>query len=87
MSAPITFNLPDELVERIAQRVADIIDERRVKRELPRWLTVAEAAAYIGAKPQRIYDLRSMGRLGRHGDGRRGLVDRNELDRLAEGGA
>ena len=37
-------------------------------------------AAYIGAKPQRIYDLRSSGALKRHGHGRRALISRDELD-------
>ena len=33
-------------------------------------------------RPQRIYDLRSARRLTMHGDGRRALIDRQELDRL-----
>jgi excisionase family DNA binding protein len=87
VSAPLSLTLPDEVVEQIAQRVAEILTERQPDREVSqRWLTVDQAAAYIGAKPQRIYDLRSNGRLSRNGDGRRGLVDRRELDALIEGG-
>lgn len=85
MTAPLTFTLPAELVEQIARRVAEIMLEREpAKAAEQRWLTVAEAAAYIGAKPQRIYDLRSSGRLSRTGDGSRGLVDRRELDEMVE---
>jgi excisionase family DNA binding protein len=85
----ITFSLPPEALEQIACRVADIIGERQNQTSggtVSRWLTIDEAATYIGAKPQRIYDLRSSGRLSRTGDGSRGLVDRNELDRLVEKG-
>ena len=42
--------------------------------------TVAEAAEYLRCKPQRIYDLRSSGRLPRHGDGSRVLIRRADLD-------
>ena len=86
MSAPVTFTLPVEVVEQIAQRAAEIVLERLAADDGQRWLTVDQAAAYIGAKPQRVYDLRSSGRLSRHGDGGRALVDRRELDRLVGGG-
>jgi excisionase family DNA binding protein len=82
----LTLNLPPEVVEQLAQRVADILQERageeRTSAEAARWLTIAQAAAHIGARPQRIYDLRQSGRLSRHGDGRRALIDRHELDQL-----
>jgi excisionase family DNA binding protein len=81
----VNVSLPPEWIDAIAMRVADILERRmtaRVEPEAKGWLTVAEAAAYIGAKPQRIYDLRSSGRIRRHGDGGRALVDRDELDDL-----
>jgi hypothetical protein len=89
VTSTIAFALPDEALEAIAQRVADILEERQAHRPAPakRWLTVADAADYASCKPQRIYDLRSSGRLTRCGDGRRGLVDRRELDALIEEGA
>jgi excisionase family DNA binding protein len=71
---------PDEM-EQLAQRVAEII-EQRATNGAKRWLTVAEAAEHIGCDRQRIYDLRTKGALSRSGDGRRVLVDREELDRL-----
>jgi excisionase family DNA binding protein len=90
MSAPeIRFALPPEMLDQIAQRVADILEERQGSQSEParRWLTVDQAADYLGCKRQRVYDLRSSGRLSRCGDGRRVLVDRRELDALVEGGA
>jgi len=89
VTAPLTFTLPPEAIEEIAQRVAELLERQTDPgrdRDGRRWLTVAEAAAYIGARPQRVYDLRSSGRLSRCGDGGRALVDRRELDRLVEGG-
>ncbi|MDX6592752.1 MAG: Helix-turn-helix domain [Gaiellales bacterium] len=83
-----TFTLPPETLEAIAQRVADILEERQSQTSpgiVTRWLTVDQAAQYIGANRQRVYDLRSSGRLSRHGDGGRALVDRHELDELVEG--
>jgi excisionase family DNA binding protein len=80
----LTVSLPAELVEEIAQRAADILEERLVRQAAPRWLTIDQAAEYIAASKQRVYDLRSSGRISRHGDGRRALVDRDELDQLIE---
>ena len=86
----LSINLPDDVLEQLAQRVADILEERGAAgagaRTADRWLTVDQAAAYIGSRPQRVYDLRSSGRLTKHGDGARALVDKIELDNLLEGG-
>jgi len=88
MSSPLTFTLPPEAVEEIAQRVAEIMLERqadhRGRNSGSRWATIDEAADYLRCSRQRVYDLRSSGRLSRHGDGGRALVDRRELDRLVE---
>ena len=83
----MTLSVPPELVEEIAQRAAAIALERlRVEAETaPRLLTVPEAAEYLRAKPQRVYDLLSDGRLTRKKDGSRVLVDRQELDRYLAG--
>jgi excisionase family DNA binding protein len=80
--------VPDDILETIAERAAAILLERqRAEAEAPpRLLTVPEAAAFLRAKPQRVYDLLSDGRLTRHKDGRRVLVDRQELERYLAGG-
>jgi hypothetical protein len=83
------IDLPDAVLEQLAQRVADILEKRGaigIPIATPgRWLTVDQAATYIGSRPQRVYDLRSSGRLTRHGDGARALVDKHELDQLIRG--
>jgi excisionase family DNA binding protein len=86
----LALHLDDEVLERLAVMVADELERRRgtptsATRTAQRWMTVDQAAEYIGASRQRVYDLRSAGQLGRHGDGRRALIDRNELDNLIEG--
>lgn len=70
---PIVAELVAEEVE---ERLRDLDAERRE----PELLTVAEAAERIRAKPQRVYDLLSDGRLTRHKDGSRVLVSRRELN-------
>jgi excisionase family DNA binding protein len=78
--ARVELMLPGELLEAIAERAAELVLARQQAARETRWMTIAEAAEYAGCGRQRIYDLRSDGRLKRHGDGRRALVDRYELD-------
>ena len=83
--APIGFTFPEEVLQQIAYRVAEILAEgpgATMPQRGHRWLTIDQAADYIGATRKRIYDLRSSGRLSRTGDGSRVLVDRQELDDL-----
>jgi excisionase family DNA binding protein len=81
VSDELRIEVPPELVEQIARRAAEIVLQRQqAEAEQPRWMTVPKAAAYIDAEPQRIYDLASDGRLTRHKDGSRLLIDRRELD-------
>jgi Helix-turn-helix domain len=75
----IVLELPDEVVEAIAERAAELVAERQTAAAEPEFLTVAEAAAFIRAKPQRIYDLFSDGRLTRFGSVHARLVSRAEL--------
>ena len=49
------------------------------------YLTAAEAADLLRCGKSRIYELVGDGRLARHGDGRRLLVRREEVERLAAG--
>jgi excisionase family DNA binding protein len=77
--------LSDEQLDEVAGLVAARLGGNGTQEASTRWLTVDQAAEYIGAKPKRIYDLRSSGRLSRTGDGSRVLVDRQELDDLIGG--
>jgi hypothetical protein len=75
----IAIELPDEFVVAIAKCAAEIaVEQLRVEPE-PEFMTPAEAAAFIRAKPQRIYDLFSDGRLTRFGTSHARLVSRAEL--------
>jgi hypothetical protein len=75
----IALELPDEFLEVIAERAAEIVAERSRSQPEPEFITPAEAAAFIRAKPQRIYDLFSDGRLTRFGTSGARLVLRAEL--------
>ena len=76
--AEIVF--PNELVEQIAERAAALVLQRQQAGTSSRWLTVPEAAEFARCSRQHIYDLRSDGRLSRHGERGHALVDRSELD-------
>lgn len=49
------------------------------------YLTADEAAELLRCRRRRIYELVGDGRLARHGDGRRLLLRRDEVERLAAG--
>lgn len=79
----LELELPAEAVAAIAERAAQIAIERLDAATPPTtWLTVKEAAEVLRCDPQRIFDLRSSGRLTRYREGGRALVDRDELDGL-----
>ena len=58
--------------------------ERDPRPDMSPFMTVLEAAAFIGAKRQRIYDLFDDGRLTRYGTDHARLVSRAELVAYAE---
>lgn len=82
----VTFSLPPELLEAIAARAAELVEDRTVESPQP-WIGVEEAAEHLACKPQRIYDLVSQGRLEHRKDGRRLLFRRSDLDSHLEGSA
>jgi excisionase family DNA binding protein len=73
--------LLDELVERVADRVVRRLEAVRTS-HASELLTITEAAALLRCKPQRLYDLRSAGRLPRTVEGGRAVVRRSDIDRL-----
>ncbi len=77
--------LLEDLVERVAERLVQKLEERGVRSLVPdegELLSVPEAAAVLRCKPQRLYDLRSAGRLPRTTEGGRAVVRRSDLERL-----
>jgi excisionase family DNA binding protein len=84
LSVPLT----PEVVQQLAETLYGMLAERFAQaQQAPqkKYLTVQEAADYIGVKRQRIYDLTSAGRLTRLKDGTRTLLDREEIDAYLRG--
>jgi hypothetical protein len=73
--------LLDELVERVADRVVRRLEALPTS-QTGDLLSIAEAAELLRCKPQRLYDLRSAGRLPRTVEGGRAVVRRSDIERL-----
>jgi Helix-turn-helix domain len=73
--------LLDELVERVADRVVRRLEALPTSQPGD-LLSIAEAAELLRCKPQRLYDLRSAGRLPRTVEGGRAVVRRSDIERL-----
>lgn len=81
--ASLKITLPPEVLEQLIEQVtAQVVERLKTAQSAPppKMLTVKQAAGYLGAKPQRIYDLLSQRRLTRYKDGGRTLVSREELE-------
>jgi excisionase family DNA binding protein len=75
------LSLPDDVVEAIAERAAELVLEQLGDRgHVREFLTVAEAAELLRCEPQRIYELTSDGRLPKVKDGGRVLIRRRDVD-------
>jgi excisionase family DNA binding protein len=81
---------PAALVDLIASdpvalaRLRALVDTGPAERPGP-YMTADEAADYLRCSRKRVYDLAGAGRLRRHGDGRRLLLKRAEVEALAHG--
>jgi excisionase family DNA binding protein len=75
----LSIGVPDALVEAVAQRVAALLAEQLPNRPEP-YMSVEEAASYLGCKPKRIYELKAQGRIAHYRDGSRLLFRRADLD-------
>ncbi len=76
------IEIPDALIERIAQRVAELVADNGTGSAT--YLDVKGAADYISAPVSRIYELKKKGAIPCHPDGRRLLFRTDELDRYLE---
>lgn len=85
MSSPMPASALDLLLDEFVNRVADLVVHRleaRESRPQTELLSLTEAAEVLRCKPQRIYQLRSMGRLPRTVEGGRAIVRRSDLEGL-----
>jgi excisionase family DNA binding protein len=75
--------LLENLVDQAAARAAELVLKKLGSIESPsapsEFLSVPEACELARCSRQRLYDLRSSGRLSKFGDGSRALVSRAEL--------
>ena len=78
--APLRLALPDDVVEAIAERAAELLAERSISSE-DGWLRGADRiAAYIDCPRSRVYALASARRIPIHHDGSALIARRSELD-------
>lgn len=75
----VQVTLPAETLSALAALLARHLPEPAPRDPSP-FLTVAEAAAYLRASRQRVYDLLSSRRLPKYRDGARVLIRRADLD-------
>ena len=71
--------VPPELVEAVAQRAAQILEDRQEDSRSP-WLTVDQAAEHTGVPKQSLYKLTSAKAVPHRKVGARVLFSRQELD-------
>lgn len=76
---PFGLQVPDGLLDALAERVADHLAERVVPTPAP-YLTVEEAAEYLRRPRSRVYELVAAKRLRHHRDGRTLLFRHADLD-------
>lgn len=84
----MNLELPDSVLEEIAQRAAEILLAREPSSNgdtASPYLTIVEAAELLRSKRHRVDDLLSRGTLTRIKDGTRTLVARAELEAYLAG--
>jgi hypothetical protein len=80
----LTVSFPRELVDNLADAVAERLRDQDGEQVPEGWLAPKAAADYLGVDRRRIHDLTSLGALEPDGrDGRTPLFLRETLDRYA----
>ena len=85
MSGGLSFELPPELVDALAERVLEQLEERRPA-AMEAYMDVPSAAAFLACPASRVYALASAGRIPVHRDGSRLLFRPEELRTWVEQG-
>ena len=78
--SPLSLAVPPELVEAIAERVAELLVERLPAQGPAPWLDVDGAAEYLACPKSRVYEFIAAKRVRHFRDGRRVLFRREDLD-------
>ena len=84
----MNLELPDSVLETIAQRAAEIVLAREPTSNgntASPYLTIIEAAELLRARRHRVDDLLSRGTLTRIKDGSRTLIARGEIEDYLQG--
>jgi excisionase family DNA binding protein len=82
---PLALEVPNALIETLAQRVAGIVLERLEATSSRRWLTVDQAADYTGRSEEAVRGLVKRGALTAYKPDGRLQLDRHELDAWMRG--
>lgn len=86
----VAFTFPDELIEQIAERAAELVAQRSVSpagQSADGWVRGAKAIGeYVDAPHSRIYALASAKRIPVHRDGSALIARRSELDAWVRNG-
>jgi excisionase family DNA binding protein len=80
----IALELPDELLETVAKRAAEIVLEQAP--EPDEWFTSEQAAAYLKCGRRRIFNLCAEKRIPVHREGVRLMFLKSELDEWIKSG-
>lgn len=76
----LSFDIADEIVERIAERAAELLRQRQ-EGDVEGWLRGADKiASYIDSPRSRVYALVSARRIPVHHDGSALIARRSDLD-------
>jgi excisionase family DNA binding protein len=85
LGGTIEIRVPVDVIDAIAERVADRLAETRPE-GAEGWIGVEEAAAHLACPKSRIYDLVSARRIPHERDASRLLFRRSEIDAWVRGG-
>jgi excisionase family DNA binding protein len=83
----LRITLPEDVIERIAERAAEIVLDRLDERERwPEFMSVETAARYLDVSPERVRKLQARGELPfyQEGPGCRVTFRRQDLDEALE---
>ena len=84
--AQLTLDVSEELLDAVAERIAELVFGRLERPEASPWMDLPAAASYLGFSRDRLYKLTAAGTIPcrRQPGGQRLIFHRDELDRWLE---